>query len=80
MSLRHIIECEDTPTQLEEKICAKGDESPEGELDVAMVCKLVIRIYTGFFVYVCRKWRGDGVMERGCGEIRGDAVGRGEMW
>ena len=32
MCLRYIIEGEDAPSQLEEKVGAEGDESPEGKL------------------------------------------------
>ena len=32
MRVRYVVEGEDSPAELEEKVCAEGDESPEGEL------------------------------------------------
>jgi len=31
--VRYVVEGEDSPAELEEKVCAEGDESPEGELE-----------------------------------------------
>ena len=32
MRVGYVVEGEDSPSELEEKVCAEGDESPEGEL------------------------------------------------
>jgi len=31
MRLGHIVECEDAVSEFEEKVCAEGDEGPEGK-------------------------------------------------
>lgn len=31
MRLRYVVEGEDSPAELEEEVCAEGDESPEGK-------------------------------------------------
>lgn len=33
MRVRYVVEGKDSPAELEEKVCAEGDESPEGELE-----------------------------------------------
>jgi hypothetical protein len=30
----NIVECEDSPTELEKEVCAEGDEGPEGDLSL----------------------------------------------
>lgn len=32
MRLGYVVEGEDSPAELEEEVCAEGDESPEGKL------------------------------------------------
>lgn len=80
MGLGYVVEGQDAPAEVEEEVCAEGDEDPEGELWL-VVGRLAVGYSGGVVMVLLRLWDGDGFggggrwedESRGLGEkVKGD--------